>query len=316
MAARSKICALILIGAFALGCAGSLTPRGGLLSRLSGRGPAALSADNPYLVGNLVLAREMAKSPVLRGFIAHRGTPSAVEVKPISFGSYQLLLYYIAQQEEFTFEELSSKWIIDGPKMIPAQKLSAITAIAQGPQGRAQLLSGRALSVAIGEEIVESTPVPEEVVALSPQPVAPTATVAPPQKLGFTSGPPTSSSSADTTTQSAALLNHSQLGDSEIAAKIQSKGAPAAEITAKGDLVHYVTLPGETLTLIARWYTFDRSNAGRLARINGIKDPGTISVGDIIVVPAYLARNKSRLTQVAIDALNSAPPPAIPTTTR
>lgn len=77
---------------------------------------------------------------------------------------------------------------------------------------------------------------------------------------------------------------------------------PLAEITPRGDLVHYVSFPGETLGVIARWYTFDRDNALKLARINGLSER-PVSIGDSIVIPTYLLRNKGRLTEQALQAL-------------
>jgi len=76
-----------------------------------------------------------------------------------------------------------------------------------------------------------------------------------------------------------------------------------AEITPTRDLVHYVTFAGETLSMIARWYTLDRANAGRLARINNMRDPNNLSLGDVIIVPSYLLRNEKRLSKQALDKL-------------
>jgi hypothetical protein len=76
-----------------------------------------------------------------------------------------------------------------------------------------------------------------------------------------------------------------------------------AELTPKGDLVHYVTLQGETLSNIARWYTFDRENAKRLARINELKNPDQLSLGDIVIIPSYLVKNQRRLTESGLAAI-------------
>ncbi|NDC37184.1 MAG: hypothetical protein EBZ48_03930 [Proteobacteria bacterium] len=298
MKRRLGILPALLCISLTSGCLNSMSPAGGLLSRLDGRGPVALSADNPYLVGNLVLAREVAKSPVLKGFISHRGTPSAVEVKTASFGSYKLLLFYLPEREQFIFEELSSKWIVDGPKPIPAEILSLVTTIAQPGRANAQLLSGRALSQVLGETIPQNTTSPES----QPKQTPPPAPALPPPTPRLTIAPADSRSA----TQGAATAP--PMSDEGIVALLNSKGAPAAEISPKGDLVHYVTLSGETLSLISRWYTLDFRNAGRLARINGIKEPGMVSIGDIVVVPSYLVRNKSRLTQEAIELLVNVTP--------
>lgn len=76
-----------------------------------------------------------------------------------------------------------------------------------------------------------------------------------------------------------------------------------AEVSPRGDVVHYVTYPNESLELISEWYTFDRENTPRLARINRLSQPVRLSVGDTVVVPGYLVRNKFRLTEEALLAL-------------
>jgi len=73
-----------------------------------------------------------------------------------------------------------------------------------------------------------------------------------------------------------------------------------AEITPKGDLVHYVTFPEETLLIITQWYTKDPSNVEAIARINGIKEQDHLTPGNSIIIPGYLVRNKNVLPEVSI----------------
>ena len=81
---------------------------------------------------------------------------------------------------------------------------------------------------------------------------------------------------------------------------IQNNSGHPAEISPKGDLVHYVTFPGETLSMVARWYTRERSNAGSLARINRLRNPDKLSLGDVIVVPSYMLKNPNRMIANAV----------------
>ena len=69
---------------------------------------------------------------------------------------------------------------------------------------------------------------------------------------------------------------------------------PLAELTPKGDLVHYVTGNNETLTTLAEWYTRDKSTIGKIARLNNLKATAKLSPGDVIVIPSYLVKNKVR----------------------
>ena len=100
-------------------------------------------------------------------------------------------------------------------------------------------------------------------------------------------------------------------GDSAIVERIRTKlGGEQAEITPRGDLVHYVTSDGENLDLITLWYTLDRTNAGRVARVNNLGEKTRLNIGDTVVIPAYLLRNKSRLGEAAMSELKQALPPA------
>ncbi len=78
---------------------------------------------------------------------------------------------------------------------------------------------------------------------------------------------------------------------------------PQAEITPQGDLVHYVGYEGETLSMITRWYTHDIGNLSRIIRINTLKNPDKLNLGDAIVIPQYLIKCKSALTEEAVQAL-------------
>lgn len=84
---------------------------------------------------------------------------------------------------------------------------------------------------------------------------------------------------------------------------IEASPKLAAEISPKGDLVHYVTWSGETLSILSRWYTLDRDNAARLARINNLRNPDSLSIGDSIIIPGYLLKNRIRLSQEALKKL-------------
>ena len=83
------------------------------------------------------------------------------------------------------------------------------------------------------------------------------------------------------------------------------RGSQPAELTPRGDVVHHVTYPGETLSMIARWYTHDRANAGRLARINHLNNPDRLQIGDKIIVPSYLLKNKNRRTPADVRTLQT-----------
>ena len=82
---------------------------------------------------------------------------------------------------------------------------------------------------------------------------------------------------------------------------IQKVHAPEGELTPRGDLVHYVTTPNETLETIALWYTLEASNGPKIGRINRQTKP--LGEGDSLVIPRYMLKNRSRLTDEALKLL-------------
>ena len=55
--------------------------------------------------------------------------------------------------------------------------------------------------------------------------------------------------------------------------------------------VHKVKWPGESLSIIAKWYTGDSKNWKALAKANPDLNPNLIRIGDNIVVPQPLLKN-------------------------
>lgn len=280
------------------------------MQRLKNRGPVSLSAQNPYLAGNLLLTREMESSQELKGFIDYRGAPLALEVTQELFDPLTLALYYPENQEMYVLEELSQTWIIRGPLAIPPDKLPIVNELKNNekpillpsaPSGSAdpstsafkekQAASPSAEPSTVERDLFiskleEELPAPKIAGAfrssLSTQPEAPL------EKLPRSKPTP------------GYRVSEEQQFLKDLALTL---GEPAAEISPKGDLVHYVTLPGETLSILARWYTWDRENAERLARINQLRDSNKLSLGDVVIVPSYLVKNKSRLTDRALKAI-------------
>ena len=62
-----------------------------------------------------------------------------------------------------------------------------------------------------------------------------------------------------------------------------------------GDILHLVKYKGETLRLIAGWYTGQPDNAARIARINGFKDANAIILDQKIRIPRYLVTKDTPL---------------------
>lgn len=94
-----------------------------------------------------------------------------------------------------------------------------------------------------------------------------------------------------------------QESEAELIARLSKTSTALAELSPRGDLVHYVTSPKETLSMIARWYTGDAENTARLQNINKLSARQALSVGDTIIIPSYMLKNKHRLDEQSISAL-------------
>lgn len=67
-----------------------------------------------------------------------------------------------------------------------------------------------------------------------------------------------------------------------------------------GDYEHRVTFPGETMSLLADWYTGRRDNADALAKASKRHSSQKLHRGDRIVIPKRLLRNPKPLPDAAL----------------
>ena len=67
--------------------------------------------------------------------------------------------------------------------------------------------------------------------------------------------------------------------------------------------LHNVRYPGETLTIIAEWYSGDKENWRALAAANPILNPDHIDIGAKIRVPKKLLHNRERMPKEFVEAV-------------
>lgn len=74
----------------------------------------------------------------------------------------------------------------------------------------------------------------------------------------------------------------------------KSQGSPVEDLAAKEhkSFDHRVKWPGESLSIIAKWYTGDSTNWKALAKANPDLNPNLIRIGDSIVIPGSLIENE------------------------
>lgn len=76
---------------------------------------------------------------------------------------------------------------------------------------------------------------------------------------------------------------------------------------------HTVRWKGETLSLIAQWYTGDIAAWKALADYNRLSDPKTIKIGDRILIPELLVKNRNPMPHEQVTILGKQ---ALPSSTK
>lgn len=274
-----------------------------LIWRLNNRGPVPLSSDNPFLAANLFVSRLAEQNQTIYGFIQYRGIPPAVEVVSSYFSDPLIHFYYPEKREFFILEQFEAGWVINGPERIPPDTQSQVAALTRSLRAEPVLRVQKHPELLLGAGATDRVfaragdPVQQESNAWSD----PSLGIQEPRVLGGTRA-----------RETVAIPSSSTKGDfseeriQEAVNRLQENpSGQGAELTPQGDLVHYVGYSGETLSIIARWYTHDRGNVGRLARINSLKNPDRLDIGDAIIIPAYLLRTKSPFSETDLQAMKA-----------
>jgi len=278
-----------------VGCTSQLRLNQGLVNRLKGRGPVPLSSDNPYISSNLLLNREADNHQELKGFLQHRGIPAAMELEQGIFSPLFVKLFYPKQQVYYNLEETPNTWLIDGPHKIPKDKLSEVNRATRGISGKSDLAL-----LNMSPDVEQINPISEFSPSPSPSPIK--------EYISSKPLPPQNDPFLERLAKAEAAQSESTAFKSVVKGNAPTSSLNEkhpAEMTPNGDLVHYVTYPGETLSMISRWYTGNRANTGRVARINNLPNPDQLVIGDVVVIPSYLIKNNNRLTENAVKALQT-----------
>lgn len=263
-----------------------------LRDELANRGPIALSPSNPFVAGNLFVAKEMKHSDIFRGFIKYRGTPDAVEVRTSHFKPIRVYLFYLGEAEAYLMEQGGGDWILRGPDKIPAQLMASFFNVS--PAGTHAPLVTDNYEAGLTTGSAEDAPVK------SLRPV--------PEIRSLRKVPPLRSPNNDKTKPV-----RKQSDDSA-----QTTENRQVENSASGDVIHRVIYPGETLRIITNWYTGDVNNTGRIARINGIENANVLRIDQTVRIPRYLLKTTKPLPQAeitrmkALDNGAAAPVEAVP----
>lgn len=267
-----------------------------LVSRLVDRGPVAVLPDNPYLAGTMLYNQEVAGSDRLKGFVDTQGTPAALAVERPFFGPLTLTLYYPDRSEYFTAEADGESWIIRGPGAIAPD-------VMQG-QFSSPLKKNRR------QPVMPKMPTAEASTRESPAPQGDSVRASlNTSKLSKLENDPIIAALERSRVKSSLPFQSPapQIKAAPDLAQIRNAAKDSqAELTPKGDLVHYVGDAKESWSTLARWYTDNPKNAGALARINGKKISTRLEAGDELVIPSYLLVTSNRMSEEAAAQLEAA----------
>lgn len=265
--------AIILLSA----CSRYNTLTNPMINRLKNRGPVSLSSDNPFVASNMLLDQQVEESPDVKGFIEKRGAPMALEVTQEGLSRPSVHFFYPENAEYYNLEYERASWIILGPIPLTGDKLQSVLEIAtSSSSGKTPSAATHTHAAAVQNKATEHAVNKEE----------------------------KESKQKSRDKESKKSEAKKTLPDAPLIKELVAKGGYAhAELSPKGDLVHYVKFKGETLRLISRWYTFDGKNSDKIARVSGFSPKKTLHLGDTVVIPAYLLKNKTMPSQEAVTTL-------------
>ncbi|MBW1981525.1 MAG: LysM peptidoglycan-binding domain-containing protein [Deltaproteobacteria bacterium] len=85
------------------------------------------------------------------------------------------------------------------------------------------------------------------------------------------------------------------ISQEETSAAVAREPEPQKPVEEAKEFIHTVRWPGESLSLIAKWYTGDGANWRVLAKVNSRLNPNLIRIGDKIYIPDDLLKTKESL---------------------
>lgn len=98
-------------------------------------------------------------------------------------------------------------------------------------------------------------------------------------------------------------MNGEGLGEGELRGRLKPPGVAGEAKLARlpnGDYEHRVAFQGETLQLLAEWYTEDPGNANALAAASGKRAANPLQQGEKVRIPRRLMRNVQPLPEAAV----------------
>lgn len=262
MISKTFLTATCVLSLFLLSGCSTTAADLGLLARLRNRGPVPVSAENSHLAGNMLLAKQQTDSLLFRNFLANRGRPTAIEVEKPYFSPLKLQLYYPEQREVYSFEKSESDWEVSGPGTLSSNRIGQVAEVSNKLQKKPGTLNKRFTNRDSATAIDTPTPPTEKR-----------------EKEGLDG------------------INKDEYRASFRSPLAETISAEEADFSPRGDLIHPVHTTGQSLTQVVEWYTGNRNNTPRIAKINQIDSGLPLEKGAIVVIPSYLIQNKSQFIE-------------------
>ncbi|MBX7144441.1 MAG: hypothetical protein K1X79_08335 [Oligoflexia bacterium] len=256
---------------------------------LANQGMLPLSTSNPYVAGNLFLAREAELSPFLYNFLKIRGGPTAVEIIEPNLGESRVIMYYPRDRQVYTADIVETKttrnWMIKGPYQIERKDYRELATLENSMQGEPVfVIRGKQ------QRFKFETPNQETKIIQPSLPAVPLPTPTPKPKRHI-SKPKEEEDTIVISKRGNSPTEFRPLNSDQQAIQMSLGYAERAE---NGDVIHTV-IGGENLAAIAKWYTGTADNATGLAEANGIKVGDTLTSGARIRVPLKLVKNTRQM---------------------
>ncbi len=278
------ICYALIYVAILIALSSCSAPHVTTFPTLANQGQLALSTSNPYLGANLFLSKELEHSGYLYNFFQGRGAPTAIEIEDDSSAPTRVIMYYPLTKEVYiadlhivgeTIE--SREWVVRGPYAVSRKDYKNLQAMQLAMNGEPVFeIAGKLHRFRFDRQ--ES---PREVKPLPPPMPTPRPTPRQKKKVVY------QSDGEDGSIRAVDPKNWKPLNTDQQALML-AKGF--AERAANGDVIHTVRQPGETIALIAKWYTGTGKTANELATLNGAAVEGALQVGRRISVPLGLVK--------------------------
>lgn len=252
---------------------------------LANQGMLPLSTSNPYVAGNLFLAREAELSPFLYNFLKLRGGPTAVEIIEPTLGASRVLMYYPRDREVYAADIVESKtsrnWMIKGPYQIERKDYRELATLENSLQGEPVfVIRGKQQRFKFETNQTKARTIEPALPAIP----LPTPT---PKPKRVVAKPKESEEGLVISKHGNNPTEFKPLNSDQQAIQMSLGYAERAD---NGDVIHTV-VGGENLASIAKWYTNSSDNATSLAEANGIKIGDTLSAGARIRIPLKLIKN-------------------------